>query len=1519
MSENNRIENIYTLTPMQKGMLYHYLLDKKTSEYIEMFSMHLRIRNFHKTIFQQAVDNVVLRHEALRTLFVYEDVDNPMQIVLRDLSVRINWKNLKSESDERQTEIIKKYCDSDICKGFDLSQEILQRITVFELGDEEFKFIWTFHHIIMDGWCLNTLLDEVVQAYRALATGNIPHFCDHPEFHEYIKWLQLRSSNQDMAYWKNYLESYTNVACIPKNCDEINVNKGRASFDSFIDAKQTEKLIQLAAQNNVTISNVIHGIWGILLQKYNNIHDVVFGSVVSGRPTEIVGIDKTVGLFINTVPCRVMCENNTDFIEIIKKINEDFIEGNEHSYIGLGDIQKLVTVGSELINNILVLENFGYEGNSFDSKEAELLNIDSVEVTNYDLDVNVHITDKIYFRINYNMELFNNETMARLSGHVHNIVAEIIGNPNKPIKEISIMSIDEQKNTVQMFNNNTVPIPERITIPRIIENKVVENPEGIAVKFNDNKLTYDQLNRDANQIAHYLSHYIVQHNATIALLMERSDRLLTCILGVWKAGCAYIPMDVNYPIDRILGILQNSGTSIVIVDDDDIYGRIKEEFVGHIINLSQMKKEIEICDDENLGQNISPADLSYVIYTSGSTGKPKGAMVEHAGMLNHIMAKVNDLNLNEKSVIVQNASHCFDISVWQMFSALVCGGITIICDNNLIMEPYGFIKKINEEHVTILEVVPSYLKIILKQIEENKISLPLKFLLVTGEEVRKNLVTHWFDLCDVSMVNAYGPTEVSDDITHHIMTEAPKGEVVPIGRPIQNLNIYIVDDDMHLCPIGVKGEILVSGIGVGRGYLNDQPRTDEVFMVDPFTEQEGVRLYRTGDLGRWLSNGTIEFYGRKDYQVKIRGFRIELGEIENQLREFEGVKEVAVVVKKDSSGLKYLSAYLTADHEIPVEQLKECAGKQLPEYMVPNEYTIMKELPLTENGKINRKQLAQLENIRIEKAVEEEPVTQKEKIMLAVWKEIFADENIGIYDNFFSLGGDSIKAIQITSRLTKQGLKLKVADLLKYATIKNCATNIQRNKEEAEQGLVQGPVELTPIQKSFVEELYAPGNHFCQSILLHSQENIDMGCLKDAFAILFQHHDALRMDVEELDGTLYHFNQGSLPGEFEINCYELREDSQTDYNIFNYSKKLQETMQLESDVLMKAEVYKTTKGDFLFITAHHLIMDGISWRIILEDLENVYNALLNNRSADLPAKTRSFKAWAESLLNYANSDQIMEEIEYWNAISDQFIDKLPVDYHIEKRVAADMESVKISLEEDETKKIIKEIHEKFHTEINDILLTAVVMALSEWSGNCKFKIHLEGHGREEIEPDIDISRTVGWFTTVYPVIFAVNDTNDLSQLINTVKRTMREIPAKGIGYGALKYLRADQESIRFSSEKSPEIIFNYLGQFDDKSGNRFIVSSKKTYSDKGAEIKEPYKLRWNAYTSNSEFVMEIKYSNNEYRRETIERLKDLFGVSIRKIIEYCTSFSTEECKVEEFDHDELSLDDLSEIVNFINS
>ena len=948
---------------------------------------------------------------------------------------------------------------------------------------------------------------------------------------------------------------------------------------------------------------------------------------------------------------------------------------------------------------------------------------------------------------------------------------------------------------------------------------------------------------------------------------------------------------------------------------------IKERLIKRKRNKIQAGREVlSKYPDKKVETTVRSTNLAYVIYTSGSTGKPKGVMIEHKSAINTLMALQSMYPLNAEDTYLLKTSYTFDVSVAELFGWFFAGGKLSILEPGGEKYPETIIQAIKKDCVTHINFAPSMLNTFLDMLNKESVEIleGLKYVFVAGEAISVETVRKFKDMIKgVRLENIYGPTETSIYATKYSIDSIDNKIRVPIGVPIQNTRAYIVDIRLNLQPIGVLGELCVCGEGLSRGYLNRPELTDEKFIDNPF--ELGKKLYKTGDLARWMPDGNIEFIGRIDNQVKVRGFRIELGEIEARLLKHELIKEAVVVAKEDTDESKYLCAYMVSDAKIDVSELRLHLAKELPEYMIPQYFVRIEKMPLNQSGKIDRKSLPEPYGY-IDTGVEyEAPRNEVEVKLSEIWQEVLGVNKVGINDNFFELGGDSIKAIQVSARMQRYQLKLETKDLQANPTISKLSGYVKKTTREIYQGIVEGGIELTPIQRWYFEKEFTNEHHFNQAFMLHRKEGFKENAVREAFDKILEHHDALRMTFRRENGGVIQINRGIEGKLYDIETVDLTGIEEYESKMEEVCNKIQGSIDLCNGPLVKLCLFRTSKGDHMLIVIHHLVVDGVSWRIIFEDFAFCYIQALENKEIVLPQKTDSYKEWAGKIKEYVQGRKIEEEREYWEKVCSYKTVPLPKDNEAKSNRMKDNVSHIVSLTEEDTSKLLKQVNKAYNTEINDILLAALGLTIKEWTSEENVFLCVEGHGREDIIEEININRTVGWFTSAYPIILHMGTSNSSSCQIKEVKESLRNIPNKGIGYGILRYISEDNVSLRIK----PEICFNYLGQFDQDIDRTVFSATGVLGLPRGiypsAETERIYTLDITGIVIDGKMAFVFDYNMHEYKQETINELTQNYLKNILKLIEHCEKKENEELTPSDVGYSGMSLEDFGNIKDFISN
>jgi amino acid adenylation domain-containing protein/non-ribosomal peptide synthase protein (TIGR01720 family) len=951
-------------------------------------------------------------------------------------------------------------------------------------------------------------------------------------------------------------------------------------------------------------------------------------------------------------------------------------------------------------------------------------------------------------------------------------------------------------------------------------------------------------------------------------------------------------------------MLDDAGV-IILITQEGLLDKVAATAV-QTVSLDSDWNKIAKQDEENLQPSASSDNLAYIIYTSGSTGLPKGVMLNHKGLTNRTLTMIDQYGLHSSDRQFQFISLSFDASVEEIFPTLCCGAALVLRRNLKEVSAAELLSECGRLGVTKMDLPVSYWHQMADELSQAGSSVPhsLRTMVVGGDSPSTEKAKAFSAAVHHSMqvFNAYGPTEATVLTTLHKMPLEQERlstlSKIPIGRPINNTRLYILDADLKVVPIRVFGELHIGGAGLARGYLNRPEFSAEKFIPHPFSEEPGARLYRTGDIARYLPNGDVEFGGRIDQQVKVRGFRIELSEIENLLLGYPAITAAAVSLQERESD-KSLVAYIVpqAGSALSTIELRRFLQKRLPEYMIPSVYMILEELPLTPSGKVDRKSLPV--PVRVQPEFEHEyvsPQTEIEETLAGIWARMLGVERVGIHDNFFELGGDSILSIQVISRANQAGLRLSPKDLFQHQTVAKLAAVAGSAAEvEAEQGLVMGPVPLTPIQHWFFEQEVSEPHHFNQTLLLEIRQAVEPELLEEAAQQIVLQHDALRLRFERSESgwQQYHAAAEERVSFTRFDLSTLAENEQS-AAIEREAAAAQASLNLSEGPLLRLVYFELGAGQAarLLLVCHHLLVDGVSWRILLADLQQAYSALAAGEAVQMPAKSSSFQQWSEALTEYAGREEVAEQAAYWLQPEREQVRSLPRDYEGENLVSSRGMVVE-SLSREETEALLQEVPGVYHTQINEVLLSGLALALGEWSESRVVLVDVEGHGREPISERMDVSRTVGWFTTIYPVLLEVAGSREhIGEVVKQIKEQVRGIPGQGIGYGLLRYLGGESETAnQLRDLPQAEVSFNYLGQMDRVLNEETLFGAAPESSGpyRGASGRRMYFLEINAAIAGGRLQVSWSYSGQVHRQETIAALAAAYVRSLRAIIEHCAS------------------------------
>ncbi|MBD2120460.1 non-ribosomal peptide synthetase [Trichocoleus sp. FACHB-262] len=1054
------IEDIYELSPTQQGLLFHTLHAPESGVYFEQFCWQLS-GPLHRSAFQQAWQCLCDRHSILRTAFCWEGLEQPYQVVYRQVELPWEEQDWRQVSASEQEEKLQNFLQEDRDRGFVLPQAPLMRCTLIQIDEEAHYFIWSHHHLLLDGWSTALLFKEILADYQALSQQQFLRLESPRPYRDYILWLQQQNPLSAEPFWWRYLRGFSAPTAINlEQPQSINSAGDRAEQQIYLPVATTQALKTFAQQQRLTLNTLVQAAWTLALSCYSGESDVVFGTVVAGRPPTLPGVESMVGLFINTLPLRVQVPPEAELIPWLQQLQAQQIERQAYEYSSLVQIRRWseVPATQPLFNSILIFENYPID-TTVRSPATDLMieRISTFEQTNYPLTITAIPGEELLLQITYNSQQFTNGAIARLLGHLQTLLEGFITQSRTRLQEISILTPGEQHQLLIEWNDLEHPSisDPTLCLHHLFEAQVERTPDAIALIHDAQQLTYRELNQRTNQLAHHLQSLGVGPEVLVGVCLPRSPHLIMSLLAILKAGGAYVPLDPNYPEERLLFMLSDAQVAVLLTQDQMEGERIPTVPDCHRVALDTAWEHISQLPDTNPASTVTATNLAYVIYTSGSTGVPKGVAIQHSSPV--VLAEwANTVFADaELAGVLAATSICFDLSVFEIFVPLSWGGRVILSENALHLPIIPAASQ-----VTLVNTVPSAIAALL---QSGPLPDSVRTVNLAGEPLQPALVQRLYQQPTIQRVyNLYGPSE---DTTYSTVALMQRGDwsTPSIGRAIAQSQIYLLDTHLRPVPVGVPGEIYIGGAGLARGYLNRPELTNERFIPNSLSlpntphssplPPHSSRLYKTGDLARYRSDGSLEFLGRIDHQVKIRGFRIELGEISAVLSQHPSVQEVTVVAREDQPDQSRLVAYIVLAETINRDRTsvslhqiwRDYLGQRLPPYMVPAAFVILDVFPLTPNGKIDHKALPSPDFNSLESAAIAPPTTPTEIQLAQIWSELLNVGSIGVHDNFFELGGHSLLTTQLLSRMqTTFAVDLSLRQLFASPTIAALAALVDR-------------------------------------------------------------------------------------------------------------------------------------------------------------------------------------------------------------------------------------------------------------------------------------------------------------------------------------------------------------------------------------------------------------------------------------------------------------------------------------------
>jgi amino acid adenylation domain-containing protein/non-ribosomal peptide synthase protein (TIGR01720 family) len=1480
------IEAIYALSPLQDGLLFHTLLTPSSPSYVVQARVSVN-GDVDVRALEAAWQVVARRHTALRTAFHWKRKGKPLQVVYAAVRVPVteqDWMGLERAEQEGR---LAAHLIAERERPFELSEAPLMRVSVCRMEAERSYLVWTCHHLVLDGWSLVRVLEELLAVYEGGVRGETVTLPPPRPYHDYIAWLQQQDVTQAETYWRRVLAGLNGPTPLGIGEGQSAAANGNPAVVKYGFSRElTNQLQTFGRRHQVTLSTIVHGGWAVLLSRYGGDADVVFGTVVSGRPAQLRGVETMVGLFVNTLPVRVEVDRAAAATAWLQRLQAQLVELRDYEYSALVKVQKWSGLAATvpLFESVLAFENYPMGGmtrpSDAERRTITLSDGEVMDAAHYPLSVAVgvdgdgHLWAKTY----YDPVRFDAATVQRMLGHLETVLTELTAEPARRVGDVKILSDDERRQVVETWNATATPVAER-GWHELVAEEAARAPYAPAIVDRTETVSYGLLEARANQLAHHLRALGVGTGMMVGLCLERSVAMVVGLLGILKAGAAFLPLDPRYPVEQLMWMLEDSQAR-VIVTDTAAANRLPSAGRRAVFLDREAAKLAQYPTTVPAGR-LDGAALAYVIYTSGSTGTPKGVMVPHRGLSNLAQVQREAFGVTAGSRVIQFARLSFDASIWEIAMALTAGATLYLPPGEMAAEDLsGYLQR---EGITVATLPPSAMLLL----DEGPYPA-LRTLVVAGEVCPAETANRWRTRC--RLINAYGPTETTVCAAWGEVREASVARV-PIGRALANTRLYVLDASLQPVPVGVSGELYVGGRGMAQGYWGRPGLTAERFVPDPFGAT-GARLYRTGDLVRWRPEGSLEFLGRRDRQVKIRGFRIELEGIEAALKEHAAVVDAAVVLD-DTSAAKRLVAYVVPRNNGGLTDLRDWLTKRLPDYMVPTAFISLEALPLTPAGKADRRALAMrwTEHDSLQHAKTfVTPTTPAERILAQIWGEVLRLGQVGAEDNFFELGGDSILAIQVVARAHAAGVHISPRQLFEHQTVAALAAVASgRPQHEAEQGEVTGEVPLTPIQRWFFEQGLPEPHHFNQAFWLEVAGG-DVVRLTAALAAVLRHHDALRLRFRQ---TATGWTQTLAGAETPVPV--TREDlsgipvTAREAALAATAQRWQGRLDLTAGPLVQA-VLCELGADVparLLLVIHHLAVDLVSWRILVEDLRRAYEQVARGEVVTLPAKTTSFKAWAERLQTYAAADELRSAVDHWTNDARKSPKYLPIDYDGGSNAVGSAESVWVSLSASETHVLLHGILRSLRSQAAEVLLAAVGWALAGWSEHKLLNVDVEGHGRDPIFEGYDLSRTVGWFTSITPVLLSGDRTRELGSALEEIREQLSSSTHRTLEYGVLRYLCPDQEiAERLRAQPLSQVSFNYLGQLDRHLplSSLFVLRPEPCGFDHSPRGQRRYLLEISAQIIGEVLQVEWRYGSKIHKRETIARLADAFVAELRSLI-----------------------------------
>ncbi|MGZ7081712.1 MAG: amino acid adenylation domain-containing protein [Candidatus Angelobacter sp.] len=1487
-----------------------------------------------------SLQEIVRRHEALRTSFASHE-GNAVQIIANDLKLKIEEIDLRGNSAEQRESECKRLVRQEAVTPFDLARAPLLRVKLLRLEEQESVLLATMHHIVSDGWSMGIMVTEFTRLYEAYILGQpspLPplalQYADYAVWQR--TWLQGKVLDRQIAYWRKQLADVSLLELPADHPRPAAMSQRGASFPISISPELTERLRALSQANGVTLFMTLLASFQLLLSRYSGQSDITVGTPIAGRTrTDTEGL---IGFFINTLVLRSTIHERSTFQQLLARVRERTLEAYEHQDVPFEKLVDELQPERDLSRQPFFQVMFALQK----ATEAELLlpglrlaplkSGDDSQTSKFDMLLLLEESSRgIQGPLEYTPDLFDQATIETMVQRWLLILEQVVKDSAIPVSQISILRENERQALACGWSG-----PETTDwhghLGALIARHAERRPQATALVTEGQELTWQALDRGANQWAHYLLKQGISPGVPVGVCLANAADLVITSIGILKCGGVLVGLDPQEPPTRLAMMLQSSKAALVITQkpQSEIFFQAS---VPPLI-IEEHRAEVAKQSEGALQAEISPGGLGCILYRSSPVGRPVGVMLTHYTLSGTMFA--GEPGINESDRVALPISFSADVAAIEFFHALACGAAVVDFPIRQVVAPRKFANFIRERKISVLWTSASIME---RLAREFPAALRSVRQIVCQED---NRVLNWLqqvlnrEVLD-RVRGIYGSVEAGG----RWMTYPPallSGETFTVIKEDQfraGTKVYLLDTDLEPTPDGVVGEIYVGSDSLALGYQLEPQLTAELFVPDPLSNVSGGRLCRTGERARRRAGGGLEYCGRRDGRMIASGVRVEAEELERLLTQCPEVKEAAVVMH-GSTGQQnavIVAVVTAAEGQKPsTDSLTGFVRGKMPESLAPSTFVEVERIPRGAEGGIDRwavVRMLQTRDAAIAAPQYEAPRNEVEKILTGVWEEVLSVTRVGVHDNFFKLGGDSILSIQVIARARQAGVGLMPRQIFEKQTIAELAAVADSvSTTVAEQGVITGQVLLAPFQKEFFQwELTRP-NYFNQSILLGLDASADTHLLEQAMSALVKQHDALRSRFERVEHGWQQICEADPPeGIYERRNLTALSGSEQLAELERDATHTQGSLDLAAGRMIKAVEYDlgTDGGKRLLLVIHHLVVDGVSWRILLDDLERGYKQLAEGKEIALGPKTTSFKQWTERLEQYAEEDRVKRELEYWTSQSRKKAGRLPFDFaeNRNRNVFGTQKSVVGYLTEEETRALLQDVPGVYNTQINDVLLTALGKALGPWIGSDAVVIDLEGHGREEIFPDLDVSRTVGWFTSTYPIVLETGQGPGWQpgKALSRVKEQLRSIPNRGLGYGVLRHVSKDGR-IRGQLAELPaaEIIFNYLGQVDQvlRKSTLLTPAAETSGAAVAPENRRPYVLDVSGLVVQGRLQVNWSYSDQLHQREKIEEIATGYMERLRELIDHCRSEGAGGFTPSDFPVAEMTQKELMQIASLLN-